>query len=141
MNNKPRVVLDTNVLLVSISSKSDTHWLLQGLLQEEFELIISNEILSEYEEIISRKFSVEVARDVIRTLLLLPNVGRSEIYYKWSLITADEDDNKFADCAVASNADFLVTNDKHFDHLKEITFPQIKVINISEFRKLFLQSS
>ena len=140
MNSKLRVVLDTNVLLVSISSKSDTHWVLQGLLQEKFEMIISNEILSEYEEIISEKFSVEVAKDVIRTLLFLPNVSRSEIYYKWALISDDEDDNKFADCAVASNADFLVTNDKHFNPLKEITFPQIKIINISEFRKLLSQS-
>jgi putative PIN family toxin of toxin-antitoxin system len=140
MNSKLRVVLDTGVLLVSISSKSNTHWIFQGLLQEKFELIISNEILSEYEEIISEKFSIEVARDVIRTLLFLPNVSRSEIYYKWSLITADEDDNKFADCTVASNANFLVTNDKHFNLLKEITFPQIKVINISESRKLLSQS-
>jgi putative PIN family toxin of toxin-antitoxin system len=140
MNRKPRVVVDTNVMLVSISSKSDNHWIFQGLLQEKFELIISNEILSEYEEIISRKFSGEVAIDVIRTLLFLPNVSRSEIYYRWSLITADEDDNKFTDCAVASNADFIVTNDKHYDSIKEITFPHIKVINISEFKKLLSQA-
>ena len=139
MNNELRVVLDTSVLLVSISSKSDAHWIFQGLLQEKFELIISNEILSEYEEVISEKFSVDVAIDVIRTLLLLPNVIKSEIYYRWSLIKDDEDDNKFADCAVASNADYLVTNDKHFNRLKGITFPQISVINISEFSKMLSQ--
>jgi putative PIN family toxin of toxin-antitoxin system len=134
--NKPKIVLDTNVLLVSISSKSDAHWIFQKLLQEEFELVISNEILMEYEEIISKKFSVEVARDVIRTLLFLPNVSRSEIYFRWSLVSNDKDDNKFVDCAVASNADFIVTNDKHFKLLKEITFPPIKVMNISGLKKM-----
>jgi putative PIN family toxin of toxin-antitoxin system len=137
MSNKPKVVIDTNVLLVSISSRSETHWIFQNLLQERFELIISNEILSEYEEVISKKFSSEVAGDVIRVLLLLPNVRRSEIYYRWSLISTDEDDNKFVDCAVASNADFILTSDKDFQSLKEIAFPSVTVLDILEFEKLF----
>jgi putative PIN family toxin of toxin-antitoxin system len=136
MNNKPKIVLDTNVLLVSISSKSKCHWIFKKLLQEEFELVISNEILMEYEEIIQKKYSVEVAKNVIRTLLLLPNVNKGEVYFKWLLISTDMDDNKFVDCAVASNADFIVTNDKNFKSLKDISFPPIKIMNISEFKKL-----
>jgi predicted nucleic acid-binding protein len=49
----PRVVLETNVLLVSISSRSKFHWIFRGLLAGRFQLLISNEILSEYEEVIS----------------------------------------------------------------------------------------
>ena len=135
--SRPKIVLDTNVLLVSISSRSETHWIVQKLLQEEYELVISNEILSEYEEKISEKFSIPVARDVIRVLLFLPNVSRQEIYYNWSLVSGDEDDNKFVDCAVASNADYILTNDKHFNILKNVTFPPIKVINISQFEEAF----
>jgi putative PIN family toxin of toxin-antitoxin system len=136
MSNKHRIILDTNVLLVSISSKSKTHWIFKKLLQEEYELVISNEILTEYEEVISRKFSSEVADNIIRTLLLLPNVGKIDIYYRWNLVPGDEDDNKFIDCAVASNADYLVTNDKDFNILKEIGFPSIEVIDIPGFKKL-----
>jgi putative PIN family toxin of toxin-antitoxin system len=136
MNSKPRVVLDTNVLLVSISSRSESHWIFQKLLQEEFEVVISNDIIYEYEEIISAKYSVEVAKNVIRALLLLPNVIKSDIYYKWSLIKTDKDDNKFVDCAVTSNAHFIVTNDKHFKPLKEIDFPPVKIIYISEFKEI-----
>ena len=86
-------------------------------LQEKIDLVISNEILSEYEEIISKKYSVEVAEDVIRLLLLLPSVFKSDVYYQWSLVPNDEDDNKFVDCAVASNVDYILTNDKDFNHL------------------------
>lgn len=136
MNKKPKIVLDTNVLLVSISSKSEMHWIFQKLLQEEFELVVSNEILLEYEEVISRKYSVEVAIDVIRTLLLLPNVIKSEIYFRWALLLADADDNKFVDCAVASNADYIVTNDKDFKPLEKVDFPSVEVVDISGFKEL-----
>jgi len=50
----PRFVLDTNVLLVSISSRSPYHWIFRGLLDGHYELFLSNEILTEYEEIIGR---------------------------------------------------------------------------------------
>ena len=136
MRNKLQVVLDTNVLLVSISSRSPHHWLFQGLLQSEFHVAITNEILMEYEEIISSKYSVSVAKNVIRALLLLPNVAKIDVFYNWSLITVDVDDNKFVDCAVAASVDYLVTNDRHFNTLKGIEFPAVNVTNLSQFQLL-----
>lgn len=136
MKGKFKVVLDTNVLLVSISSRSQYHWLFQGLLQNEFQIVITNETLMEYEEIISNKYSVSVAKNVIRTLLLLPNVDKIDVFYNWSLIVNDVDDNKFVDCAVAASVDYIVTNDRHFNVLKEIDFPAVNVVNISQFQTL-----
>ena len=46
-------------------------------------------------------------------------------HYKWNRIIADYDDNKFVDCAFMSGADYIVTNDKHFNILKIIDFPKI----------------
>jgi len=89
-----------------------------------------------YEEIISNKYSVTVAKNVIRTLLLLPNVIKIDVFYQWSLITVDVDDNKFVDCAINASADFIVTNDKHFDVLQHVDFPVVKVTNIGQFQIL-----
>ena len=89
--------------------------------------------LSEYEEIVSKKYSPPVARNVVRALLLLPNVVRTEVYYNWGLIQNDRDDDKFVDCAIASNADAIVTHDKHFNILSAIPFPQIRTLTVSEF--------
>ena len=139
MKDKFKVVLDTNVLLVSISSRSQYHWLFRGLLQNEFQIVITNEILMEYEEIISNKYAVSVAKNVIRTLLLLPNVDKIDVFYNWSLIVYDVDDNKFVDCAVAANVDYIVTNDRHFNVLKEIDFPTVNVVNISQFQTLLYE--
>ena len=133
MNTNRRFVLDTNVLLVSISRRSQYHWIFQGLLRQKFELAVTSDILSEYEEVISEKYSVSVARNVIRALLLLPNVIRTEVYYNWNLIRDDRDDDKFVDCAVASNANAIVTQDTHFNILNSIPCPQITTLTISEF--------
>ncbi len=136
MKTNRRFVIDTNVLLVSISTKSQYHWIFQGLIHQEFELAITTDILSEYEEIISDKYSAIVARNVIRTLLLLPNVIQVNVYYNWNLIQNDRDDDKFVDCAIASNADAIITHDKHFNILKNISFPSVKIMDVSEFKTL-----
>ncbi len=106
------IILDTNVLLVSISSKSPYHCIFEQLINGAYDLSVTTEILMEYEEVIGRKYSSEVAKDVIRTLLTLPNVQKIIVYYKWNLIEADKDDNKFVDCAVSVNSNGIVTQDK-----------------------------
>ena len=52
----------------------------------------------------------------------------------------DHDDNKFVDCAIAANATYIVTDDKHYNPLKEIDFPRIHIIKLMEFAAI-LQSS
>ncbi len=135
MKSKLKVVLDTNILLVSISSKSKYHWVFKRLLNNEYNLYVTNEILLEYEEIISIKYSRDVAKNVIRTLLYLENVTLTTPFYKWNLINNDKDDNKFVDCYIVSSSDILVSNDNHFSSLRNIDFPKINVIKIDEFEK------
>lgn len=75
------IVLDTNVLLVSKSSKSPYHCIFEKLIDDTYDLGVTTDILMEYEEIIGRKFNSEVAKDTIRTLLALPNVKKINVYY------------------------------------------------------------
>ena len=113
-----RIILDTNVLLVSIPKLSKYRPIFEGLLQKKYTLIISNEILTEYEEIISQKANDIVAQNIVKMLVTLSNVEKIEIYYRWNLIKADSSVNKFVDCAVAGNADYLVSNDRPFQRFK-----------------------
>jgi putative PIN family toxin of toxin-antitoxin system len=134
--NNTKVILDTNVLLVSVSSKSPYHWIFERLIEGAFDLGITSEILLEYEEIIASKYSIAVAKDVIRTLLVLPNVYPVTVYYKWNLIVTDSDDNKFVDCAVSFNTNGIVTQDKHFNILKTIDFPKVNLLSVAEFKTM-----
>jgi predicted nucleic acid-binding protein len=49
------------------------------------------------------------------------------------LITQYPDDNKFVDCAIIANADYVVSEDSHFNEFKDIPFPQVNVLKINEF--------
>ncbi|MDP2303737.1 MAG: putative toxin-antitoxin system toxin component, PIN family [Ignavibacteria bacterium] len=136
MKDRLKVVLDTNVLLVSISSKSKYHWIFDFLIHDKFDLFITNEILNEYDEVISRYYDNSVSRNIINTLLILPNVFKTDVYFNWNLIPNDFDDNKFVDCVISSNSHLLVTNDKHFQVLNSVDFPKVKVAGVDEFEKL-----
>jgi uncharacterized protein len=131
-----RLVIDTNILVASLSSKSKYHWIIQALRDGKFELCITEEIYLEYEEILKQKYNVIVANAFLNSLKELSNVIQTDIFYKWLLIQSDPDDDKFVDCAVAGNVDFLVTNDRHYNVLKTIGFPPVNVISLEGFEKI-----
>ncbi len=128
-----KVVIDTNCMLVALSRKSKYNWLIQALIRKDFILCLSNEILNEYEEIIGRYFSPEVASPFYDLLMAANNVEKITISYKFNLIKNDPDDNKFVDCGLAGNVDFIITNDKDYNVLHEIDFPKINIISLEDF--------
>ncbi len=83
--------------------------------------------------------SVDVAIHVIHLLLESEYVDLINPYFRLQLIEADHDDDKFVDCAFAANATYIVSDDKHYDVLKEIDFPKLFVLKLKEFLGL-LQS-
>lgn len=131
-----KIVLDTNILWVSISRHSKTHWVIQELISGTFTLCVTTDILSEYEEIIDQRLGSETAKSIMELLDNLPNIEYITKYFRWELIEQDYDDNKFVDCAISCNAHYLATNDKHFNILKNIAFPKVNVINIEEFKSV-----
>lgn len=130
------IVLDTNCLLVILPSKSPYHKVWIDILKGKISLCVSNEILEEYEEILSLKTNPEIATLVINAILETPCLRRIQPTYFYHIITSDPDDNKFVDCAICGNAELLVTNDVHFDVLKTIEFPKVEVIKLQEYVKL-----
>lgn len=133
------VVIDTNVLLVSVSSRSAYHWLFRLITDKKIQIAFTNEMISEYEEQIGVHWDIEVASNVIRSLIELSTAKLTVTYFNLNLITKDEDDNKFVDCAFAAGADYIVTNDKDFDVLKGFSFPSFKVVNLKEFKDILFQ--
>ena len=131
-----RIVLDTNALISTLSEKLNYEIVLDCLLLEKYDLFITNEILLEYEEKVEFFFDKQVLENTLELLKLLSNIHKIATYYQLNLITSDSSDNKFVDCAFACNADYIVTDDKHFNILKTIDFPKLKTISIEQFAKL-----
>lgn len=127
------IVLDTNCLLMSLSRRSRYYPVWRNFVDGNYTLCVTNEILAEYEEILTQKMGPEIASNVIKALLDLPNTKMVQVYYHLRLITVDPDDDKFVDCAFKANAKYIVTQDHHYDVLKQIPFPHIEVVDIDEF--------
>jgi putative PIN family toxin of toxin-antitoxin system len=136
-----KVVLDTNVLLAALPQTSSTYIIFQRLLEGAYTLCVTSDILHEYEEIFQRRANHEVAVLAMNLLDILPNLERINKYYFWNLIVADPDDNKFVDCAIAANAHFICTEDKHFNVLENIPFPNVSVISANEFIQKLTENS
>ena len=94
---------------------------------------VTEEILLEYEKTLKTKYSEDIAADFLVALNQLPNVLNSKVYYRWDLV-ADPESNKFIDCYIASDAEFLISHDKHFSVLRSIKFPTVNIVNIEEFK-------
>ena len=128
------VVLDTNALIQALPTKSRYHRIWTDFLEGRYILCVSNEILMEYEEILSIHSSVEVAHHVVEAIARHPRTFFRESFFHFHLLSdVDKDDDKFVDCAISANADYIVTEDSHFRKLKDITFPRLTVLTLDEF--------
>ncbi len=118
---------------MAISARTKYNQIWKSFLSGDFVLCLSNEILEEYEEVIARNVNPKIAGIVIYTILTRNNVERLDPHFHFHLIQQDEDDNKFVDCAIVSNAKWIVSEDRHFEILKTIDFPKVDILGIDEF--------
>ena len=128
-----RIVLDTNSLIQSISPKSAYHDVWLSVLNGRNTLCVSNEILEEYAEIMNRLAGKTTANLILNAIVECRHVMFFTPYYRFNLISADPDDNKFVDCAIQANAHYIVTNDHHYNVLRHIEFPKVGLIKLMDF--------
>lgn len=132
-----RIVLDTNVFISIIGKTSLNRWLFDKILEGSFVLCISHEIMLEYEEILARKTTSEIAQNISQFLASFPFVEKTEVFFNWNLVEKDPDDNKFVDCAIAAGAFCIVSNDRHLQPFKTLEFPPLRVLTLEEFEREF----
>lgn len=131
-----RIVLDSNVLLVALGKHSRYKSIWQAFVKGIYKVVTSEYILHEYEEILLEHAAPGIADLVLESFVESPDVIYQRIFYNWNAILADPDDNKFFDAAVAGDADFLVTNDAHFNEAKKLEFPVVNIINADKFLEI-----
>ena len=131
--SKLRIILDTNIFPVCLAPNYKYHWIYQSLVQNKFDLVVSNEILTEYQEQITFRYGLDRTDAALDFLLMLPNTILKNPSFLWQLIENDKDDNKFVDCYIAGQCDYLVSNDRHIHQLKNSKFPPIEVLRYEEF--------
>jgi putative PIN family toxin of toxin-antitoxin system len=120
-----KVVIDTNVLVSSLIQRNYPNFIITELfIEDRFQLCISNELMAEYYEVLTRPKFAKFHEFFIRAESLLVDIEAKAIKYdptiKLELIT-DVDDNKILELADESKADFIITG-----NTTDFTFPVYK---------------
>ncbi len=129
---RPKVVLDTNVLisaLALISESSDQ--VIELARRGEIGLYISKPILIEFKRVLMLKFRYSESEADDRLALIIKIAELVSPKERFSAIKDDESDNRILECAFAAKANFIISGDKHLKNLKE--FKSIKILSPSEF--------
>ena len=132
-----KVVIDTNVLVSAAwrdkSPEAVVIWIAN---QDDWEWIVSREILVEYQEVLRREkfnLSVEVIEKwdyILTNLTTLVDVNVEVEFPR------DQKDAKFLACALAADADYLITGDADFGEALKLT--QTTIIPVSMFKRIIV---
>lgn len=130
-----RITVDTNVLISATFWDGDSSKIIGKVEADEIKLILSQEILQEYAEVLQSKEIQDKIGD--KGLMLKQTVQKiasiATIVYpinKIDVVKADPDDNKVIECAVQGKVDYIITRDKHLLNLK--TYDGIRIITPKE---------
>ncbi len=108
-----RTVADTNILISGLLFGGHPRTFINHATARGFTLVTSEELLDELSEKLSHKFHFDAAD----TKLFLEQIRRvAEIanpIFRLNAVPGDEDDNRVLECAVAGEAEFIVSGDKH----------------------------
>jgi len=138
MNKKPRVVLDTNVLVSASFRKqlSTPDEIDKALKAQRFTLISSAPIIKEVQDVMNRDYIIaltkttpEERKQYIADLIDISVITSGKKLSRPA--SRDIKDDKFLACGLEGQADYIVTGDKDLLVLKK--FEGIKVITPREF--------
>lgn len=120
-------VIDTNVLvsaLLTHNVNSPTERIFQLVFNGEITALFNEEILAEYEEVLTRKKFKFPQEDVQELLDFIKKNGIHENRTPFNETMPDEDDRVFLEISLSREDSFLVTgNLKHYPKLPEILTP------------------
>ena len=130
-----RVILDTNIL-VSMALGGQVGKINDRWRAGEFIVVVSEEIVSEYLDILQRPNLHLKSRTIA---VITGRIYRKAKFVKpeerVSGIQPDPKDDKFLEAAIAGQVDFIVSGDKHLLNLEN--FRSIPIITAREFLNQF----
>ena len=140
--NKPRVVIDTNIIVSGIIiARSLPNQLLRAWQKDFFILIISEDILKEIKEVLQKEsirekyhLALNIVESLILTLRLGAELAVSLSAQELPIHCRDEKDDLILGLAVGVRADYLITGDKDLLVLNgKQALGRLKIITVKEF--------
>lgn len=127
-----RVVLDTNVLISAVVYGGNPRRVLQAAISGAVELSVSEAVIKEFQEVLQRPQFGLSDQFIHNTIAELTSISEWVVPTKHhQLVEDDPSDNMLLDCAVAAEADYLVTGDDHLLRLQKCG--GVKIVNPQQF--------
>ena len=127
-----KIILDTNVFISGIFFTGSPAQVLRAWENNSFQIVISKNILVEYQRVAESLSSKFPSIDIIPIIELLTVhcefIDTQDINIS---VCADPDDDKFIECAVASKCKTIISGDKHL--LKLSGYDGIDVLKPRQF--------
>jgi putative PIN family toxin of toxin-antitoxin system len=133
-----KVVMDTNVFVSGVFFNGPPYRILKAWQSGEFELVISREILDEYQRV-GDVLAEEHPGIDLRSLLTFV-LEHAKVFKPVKLkgrVCEDPDDDKFIACALASGSGLIISGDKHL--LNVSGYQGIEVLKPREFVDQYLR--
>ena len=133
---KIKIVVDTNILISAFVFPSGViQEIFERIITRDYELGISQEILSEFEEVLFKKFSLNKGK--INQIIEFINRNSTLVSHKKRLeVIKDEPDNRILECALEFQANYIISGNRHILSLKK--YNKIKILKASDFLKKVL---
>ncbi len=137
MNKKPRVVIDTQVLLRAVVNRRSLPAEIVYDLIDNYVLLVSEATLKEIENVLSRpkvrnKFALTDA--IVQELMSRLSKGVRVVVDDVPAVSRDPKDDIFLACADVRRADTIISEDN--DLLVLNPYKSIQIVNVSDFLKL-----
>jgi len=134
-----RIVVDTNVLVSATYWKGDSYKVIRIANERQMTIMMSREITEEYYKVIkSDEVTEKVEKKNLMAEKIITKVINESVVVepkdKLFVIKEDPDDDKFLECAVEGDAEYLVSRDKHLLKLKK--YKGIEIIKPEEFLRI-----
>ncbi len=127
---KKKIVIDTNNLISALGWEGKSRELLRKVIDKEYELFISVEIFDELKRVMNYpkfKFTEEQKNRFLDIISAVANVVDVKIKVD---ISRDPDDDKFIECALQANVDYLVSGDDDLKDIKQVK--DVKIVSVSD---------
>ncbi len=130
-----KVIIDTNVLVSAVLKGRIPRQVIQFICDHpDGEWIASKEIILEYKEVLSRR-KFRLTDEVISAWIEIIDIFVTLIDVNLEIdFPRDRKDAKFLACAIAAEADFLITGDSDFNQAQ--TLVNTTIISVSLFHRL-----
>jgi putative PIN family toxin of toxin-antitoxin system len=126
-----RAVFDTNIYISALAIPGGAAERAMRLaINGRFELALSHAILDEVLEVLSRKFARD-AEELARTAIFLSSLAVYVAPTERIRVLADEPDNRVLECALAADAEVIVTGDEEILALG--AWQGIEIVSLRQF--------